>query len=147
LHGSVLGEQLLQIRAGRAIAQITYIQLAAHKKSPVDGPITRVLLSGSSTKGADRSAQTVRTAKETVRCGKYNSAHSRQTRSSNLPLETLTYSCGECPALMGWDNKSDGRRARGQKYALFVKSAYLNPPSDCRREEAEQSDDGYDGNC
>jgi hypothetical protein len=91
LHGSVLGEQLLQIRAGRAIAQITYIQLAAHKKSPVDGPITRVLLSGSSTKGADRSAQTVRTAKETVRCGKYNSAHSRQTRSSNLPLGTVTH--------------------------------------------------------
>ena len=41
LNGSVLGEQLLQIRAGRAIAQITNIQLAAHKKSPVDGPITR----------------------------------------------------------------------------------------------------------
>src|SRR5688500_13398576 len=89
LHGAVLRAQLLEVRAGRVVAEVPDVQLAAHLKLlSLLGPVrTRRLLSGFAFERGRRFGPEGRRVKWRQAVRTYEGPANRRTQSENLPKD------------------------------------------------------------
>src|SRR5688572_32896684 len=88
-------KKLLQLRAAHAVGQIAYVQLLAHRNSPMRRAYRPALsLSGSLSKGVDVPTQTVGGRLRQDSADLHTDNVTYRTHSSNQPVNILSVSPG-----------------------------------------------------